>query len=224
MDSMIHLLLATVTFLATHFIPSTPLRATIVRSAGERGYLGLYVLVAFATIGWMIYAYNRAPVEPLWQGLRLLPALVLPFAFILVVCGVLSRNPTAVAQEKVLKAGEPARGILRVTRHPVQWGILLWAAAHLLARGDLKSVVFFGGFLALSALGMVLIDSRKARTLGEDWKRFAGATSVLPFAAIAQGRNRFSAAEIGIRNPLVGLALYVAFLLLHSWLFGARPY
>jgi uncharacterized membrane protein len=224
MDPTIQLLIATALFLATHFVPSTPLRAALVRSTGERGYLGLYVLVALATLGWMILAYNRAPVEPLWQGLRLLPAIVMPFAFILVVCGVLSRNPTAVAQEKVLKADEPARGILRVTRHPVQWGILLWAAAHLLARGDLKSVIFFGGLLALSALGMALIDARKARTLGEDWKRFARATSALPFAAIAQGRNRFSAAEIGIRNPLIGLALFAAFLLLHSWLFGARPY
>ena len=224
MDPMTQLVAATALFLVTHFVPSTPLRAAIVRSTGERGYLGLYVLVAFATIGWMVYAYNRAPVEPLWQGLRILPALVMPFAFILVVCGVLSRNPTAVAQEKVLKAEEPARGILRVTRHPVQWGILLWAAAHLLARGDLKSAIFFGGFLMLSALGMMLIDARKAKTLGEDWKRFAGATSNLPFAAIAQGRNRFSAAEIGVRNPAIGLALYAAFLLLHSWLFAARPY
>ncbi|HEV8095988.1 MAG TPA: NnrU family protein [Burkholderiales bacterium] len=224
MDPMIQLVVATGVFLVTHFVPSTPLRAAIVRSTGERGYLGLYVLVAFATIGWMIYAYNRAPVEPLWPGLRLLPALVMPFAFILVICGVFSRNPTAVAQEKVLKAEEPARGILRVTRHPIQWGILLWAAAHLLARGDLKSAIFFGGFFALSALGMALIDSRKARTLGDDWKRFADATSSLPFVAIAQGRNRFNAAEIGIAKPLIGLAVYVAFLLLHSWLFGARPY
>jgi len=224
MDPMIQLIVATGAFLVTHFVPSTPLRAAIVRSTGERGYLGLYVLVAFATLGWMIFAYNRAPLEPLWPGLRLLPAIVMPFAFILVVCGALSRNPTAVAQEKVLKADEPARGILRVTRHPVQWGILLWAAAHLLARGDLKSAIFFGGIFALSGLGMVLIDSRKARTLGDDWKRFADVTSNLPFVAIAQGRNRFDAAEIGVRNPAIGLALYAAFLLLHSWLFGARPY
>src|SRR5688572_7498996 len=224
MDPMIQLVVATGVFLVAHFVPSTPLRAALVRSTGERGYLGLYVLVAFATLGWMIYAYNRAPLEPLWPGLRLLPAIVLPFAFILIVCGVLSRNPTAVAQEKVLKADEPARGILRVTRHPIQWGILLWAAAHLLARGDLKSVIFFGGFLALSALGMVLIDARKARTLGGDWKRFADVTSNLPFVAIAQGRNRFNAAEIGIAKPLIGLAVYTVFFLLHPWLFGARPY
>ena len=224
MDAMVLLALASAVFLATHFVPSTPLRAAITRSIGERGYLGLYVLVAFATIGWMVYAYHRAPVQPLWPALRLLPAIAMPFAFILVVCGVASRNPTAVGQDKALKDDEPARGILRVTRHPVQWGILLWAAAHLLARGDLKSAIFFGGFALLSALGMVLIDSRKARSLGEDWKRFAGATSNIPFVAIAQRRNRFDAGEIGFGKPLAGLALYAVFLLAHAWLFGARPY
>jgi len=224
MDPMALLAVATAVFLATHFVPSTPLRQAIVRSAGEKAYLGLYTLAAFATIGWMIYAYNRAPVQALWPGLRLLPAIAMPFAFILIVCGVASRNPTAVGQDKTLKGEEPARGILRVTRHPVQWGILLWAAAHLLARGDLKALIFFGGFALLSALGMVLIDSRKARSLGEDWKRFAGATSNIPFVAIAQGRNRFDAAEIGFAKPLAGLALYAVFLLAHAWLFGARPY
>ena len=224
MDPMALLALATVVFLVTHFVPSTPLRAAIVRSTGEKAYIGLYSLVAFATIGWMVYAYGKAPVQPLWPGLRLLPALLMPFAFILIVCGVASRNPTAVGQDKTLKADEPARGILRVTRHPVQWGILLWAAAHLLARGDLKSAIFFGGFALLSALGMVLIDSRKAGTLGDDWTRFARATSNIPFVAIAQGRNRFDAAEIGIGKPLAGLVLYAVFLLAHSWLFGARPY
>jgi len=224
MDPIALLALATGVFLVTHFIPSTPLRAAIVRSTSEKAYLGLYTLVAFAAIGWMVYAYNRAPVLPLWPGLRLLPAIAMPFAFILIVCGVAGRNPTAVGQDQAIRGNEPARGILRVTRHPVQWGILLWAAAHLLARGDLKSAIFFGGFALLSALGMLLIDSRKARTLGDDWKRFAGATSNIPFVAIAQGRNRFAAAEIGIARPLAGFALYVVFLLAHAWLFGTRPY
>jgi len=224
MDPMTHLALATAAFLVTHFVPSTPLRAALVGSMGERAYLGLYVLVSFATIGWMVFAYNRAPIEPLWPGLRLLPALLMPFSFVLLVGGILTRNPSAVGQQKVLQAEEPARGMLRVTRHPIQWGILLWAAAHLLARGDLKSVLFFGGFVLLSALGTVLMDRRKAATLGADWERFARATSNVPFVAIAQGRNRFDAGEIGFKTLGIGLALYVAFLLLHPWLFGARPY
>lgn len=224
MDPMTQLALATAAFVATHFVPSTPLRASLAGKIGERAYLGLYVVVALATLVWMIYAYNRAPIEPLWSGLRILPAVLMPFSLVLLACGVLSRNPTAVGQEKALKSEEAARGILRVTRHPVMWGIMLWAGAHVLARGDLKSVIFFGGFLVLAALGTVFIDARKARGLGEDWKRYASATSNVPLFAIAQGRNTFRAGEIGLVMPVIGLILYGGLLLFHAWLFGVGPY
>ena len=69
-----------------------------------------------------------------------------------------------------------------------------------------------------------LIHAHIAKALGVDWERFARATSNVPFVAIAQGRNRFDFGEIGIRKVAIGLALYLAFLLLHPWLFGARPY
>lgn len=215
---------ATITFLATHFISSTPLRPALARAIGEKGYLGVYTLAAFATLGWMIWAYGKAPLEPLWPGLRLAPAIAMPFAFILLACGLLSRNPTAVGQAKALQASEPARGIIRVTRHPMMWGFILWAASHILARGEMKATVFFGAFLVLAALGALLIDRRKEKTLGEDWQRFARVTSYFPFLAIAQGRNKFSAAEIGWRNPGIGLALCAVFFLAHAWLFGARPW
>lgn len=215
---------AVITFLATHFISSTPLRPLLAQAIGERGYIVAYSLVAFAALGWMIWAFIRVPPAPLWPGLRFVPALVMPFAFILIACGLLTRNPTAVGQAKAMAAAEPARGIIRVTRHPMMWGFMLWAGAHILARGELKATVFFGAFLVLAALGAAAIDRRKASTLGEDWRRFAAVTSYLPFLAIAQGRNRFDAKEIGWQKPAIGLALYAAFLWLHPLLFGLRPY
>jgi uncharacterized membrane protein len=224
MDPFTQLVVATAAFLLTHFFSSTPLRPALISRIGEKGYRALYVLAAIATLGWMIYAYARAPLDPLWPGLRLLPAIVMPIAFILIACGAFARNPTLVGADKLLKNANPARGIIRVTRHPIMWGIMLWAAAHLLARGDLKSLVFFGGLLALAALGTLALDARKAKTLGEDWQRFAGITSHLPFVAILAKRNRLDWKEIGWRNPLLGIALYVVFLLAHAWLFGARPY
>jgi len=215
---------AVLTFLATHFISSTPLRPLLARALGEKGYLAAYSLVAFAALGWMIWAYPRAPAVPLFTGLRYAPAILMPFAFILIAGGLLARNPSAVGQAKALKSAEPARGLLRVTRDPMMWGFMLWAAAHVLARGELKATVFFGAFFVLAALGALLIDLRKAKALGEDWRRFAAVTSFFPFAAIAQGRNRFDAGEIGWRVPLAGLALYAAFFWMHPMLFGPRPY
>lgn len=224
LDPVTQLVLATAAFLATHFVSSMPLRGALVQSIGERVYTAVYSLAAFATLGWMIYAYGKAPVDPLWPGLRLVPAVVMPIAFIFVVGGLLQKNPTAVGQGRFMAGEDPARGMLRVTRHPMMWGLMLWAGAHVLARGDLKSLVFFGSFFLLAALGTLAIDARKARERGEDWKRFAGLTSNVPFAAIAQGRNRFDLGEIGLVTIVFGLILFGGFLLAHDWLFGARPW
>ncbi|MGQ0511341.1 MAG: NnrU family protein [Betaproteobacteria bacterium] len=221
---MEQLVLASAAFLATHFISSTPLRGALVAMTGEKGYTVLYSLAAFATLGWMIWAYGRAPVEVLWPGLRPIPAFVMPIAFILMACGLLSRNPTLVGAGKLLKREDAASGILHVTRHPLMWGFALWAGAHILARGELKATVFFGSFLVLALLGAWSIDRRKAASAGEDWKRFAAATSFFPFAAIAAGRTRFVASEIGLRNPAIGLALYGLLFWFHPLLFGARAW
>ena len=222
------LLLACTVFLATHFVPSMPLRALLVRTIGQWPYTGLYSVVAFATIGWMGWAYTRAPFEPIWTGqfpaLHYLPAVVMPFALILLAGGLFARNPTIVGFDGLLKSRDPARGMIRVTRHPIMWSFLLWSVAHLLARGDLKSLIFFGSFALLAGLGSVLMDRRKRAAMGEDWARFATATSHLPFVAILQGRNKLVLAEIGWRNPAIGLALYALFFWFHPALFGIRAY
>ena len=223
MDPIAHLVLATAAFLGTHFVPSTPLRAGLIARLGQRAYLALYSVVALITLGWMVWAYRQVPVLPLWEGWRYAPLLLMPFSMILLAAGYLSRNPTMVMQERGLRSTEPARGIVRITRHPLMWAIALWAVAHALARGDVKSLIFFGGLLALALLGTVLIDRRKA-ALGEDWRRFAAVTSNVPFLAIAQGRNRFAPGEVGYRNLSIGLVLFVAIFILHPYIFGVRPY
>jgi uncharacterized membrane protein len=168
--------------------------------------------VAFATIAWMCIAYVRAPVEPLFTPLRLLPVVLTPLAFILLACG-LWRNPTIVGADKLLRSEDPARGMIRITRHPIMWAFMLWALAHLVARGDLKSVIFFGAFFVLAACGTLLMDSRKRAN--PDWARFAAATSNIPFVAIAQGRNRIIWREIGWLRPLIGLVTFFAVLTFH---------
>ncbi|HZM35362.1 MAG TPA: NnrU family protein [Burkholderiales bacterium] len=216
------LILATAAFLMAHFVTSTPLRPALVNAMGEWPYRGVYSLVAFVTLAWMIWAYVQTPREALlWTPLRLVPLLVMPVAFILIVCGYW-RNPTLVGAEKLLKSEDPARGMIRVTRHPLMWGIMLWSGAHIVARADAKSIVFFGGFFVLATLGTVLMDRRKRDD--PDFRRFAAVTSNVPFVAIAQGRNRLAWREIGWARPLVGIAVFAALFLLHGLLFGARPY
>ena len=209
---MTMLVAATVAFLATHFVTSTPLRPALVSAMGEWPYRGVYSLVAFITLGWMIWAYVGAPREFLWSGFRQLPYVVMPLAFVLIACGYW-RNPTMVGADKLLKSDDPARGVIRITRHPIMWGVMLWAAAHMLARGDLKSLVFFGAIVALAAVGTLAMDRRKRSN--PDWPRFAAATSHIPFVAVAQGRNRIVWREIGWLRPVLGLAAFFAVLAFH---------
>jgi uncharacterized membrane protein len=206
------LVAATLVFVATHFVTSTPLRPLMVNAIGEWPYRGAYSLVALVTLVWMGWAFANAPREPLWVGIREIPYVLMPLAFVLIACGY-GRNPTMVGADRLLKSEDPARGMIRITRHPLMWGFMLWAAAHIAARGDTKSLVFFGSLLLLAGVGTLLMDARKKST--PDWPRFAAVTSNIPFVAIAQGRNRIRWREIGWLRPAIGLAAFFLVLLVH---------
>jgi uncharacterized membrane protein len=206
------LVAAAVAFLATHLVSGTPLRATLVRSLGEWPYRGLYSAAAFATLGWMAWAYAAAPRDQLWVGYRSVAYIAMPIALVLIACGYW-RNPTMVGADRLLKSDEPARGMIRITRHPIMWGVMLWAAAHIVGRGDLKGLIFFGCLLLVALLGTLSMDRRKRAN--PDWPRFAAVTSHTPFVAIAQGRNRLAWREIGWLRPAIGIAVFFAILTFH---------
>lgn len=218
---MTALVAATAAFLVTHLVSGTPLRARLVAALGEWPYRGLYSLAAFVALGAMIWAYIGVPRELVWPPLRLAPLFAMPLAFVLIACGYF-RNPTMVGADRLLQSEEPARGIIRITRHPIMWGLMLWAGAHLLARGDAKSLVFFGGLFLVALLGTLSMDRRKRAN--PDFVRFAALTSHAPFMAIAQGRNRLVWREIGWMRPAIGLAAFAVFLGAHRWLFGVSPF
>jgi uncharacterized membrane protein len=218
------LLLAGLLFVVTHLgISSTGLRGWLVSRVGPRAYLGLYSLIAAATLGFLIIAYRGAPpAEFLWvpsQGLRWTALLLMPVAMVFMLGGFFAPNPTGVGMEgKITSVGDGV-GMTRITRHPLQWSFVLWAVAHILANGDLRSLVLFVSIGTVSLLGSVLMDRKKAATLGDDWTRYASATSNLPFAAIATGRNRLVASELAV-PVLVGLVGYGLALWGHAWLSG----
>jgi len=218
---MTALVVATAAFLLTHLVSGTPLRPRLVGALGEWPYRGAYSALAFITLGAMIWAYIGVPREPLWPGLRLLPLIVMPIALVFIACGYF-RNPTMVGADQLLKSDDPARGMIRVTRHPIMWGVMLWAAAHVLAAGDVKGLVFFGGLFLVGLIGTLSMDRRKRAN--PDFVRFAAVTSHLPFVAIAQGRNRLAWSEIGWKRPAIGLGAFAVLLAAHRWLFGVPPY
>ena len=219
---MVSLVLASLFFVAIHvFVSGTKLRDEIVAKLGAGPYRGLFSLASLAGIVWMAWSYNNAPYLEFWgspMAMRHLAALLLIPATFLVVAGLTTRNPTAVGAEKAA-AQEPV-GIVKLTRHPFLWGVAIWALAHILANGDLASLVFFGSFFALAHVGPRLIDAKRARKDPEGWARFAAQTSATPF----RGPLRPSLAEIGWWRIGLSAVVYLALLLwLHEAVIGVSP-
>jgi uncharacterized membrane protein len=212
-------------FLIHSLVSATGVRGALIGALGDKVYRALFSIVSLVAIVWMARSYNAASeagTEVLWvvPGAVHAAMLLVLLAFLFAVVGVTTRSPTAMQQEALLRQDEPARGILRVTRHPFLVGVALWALGHLLGNGDVASVVFFGTFLLVALIGMPNIDRKRAKADPEGWARFAANTSRTPFLAIAQGRNRFSVAELGWWRIVLALVVYAAFLYFHGWIFG----
>lgn len=226
---MTSLILAALAFVLLHSVVSaTPLRAILVQRIGEGPYRGLFSLFTAATLVWLGYAYSSAfYADNLWlwhvPGAQHLAAPVMLVAFLFAVVGMTSRNPTSVGQEGTLARDPEARGIQRITRHPFLCGVVLWSALHAGINGDVASLVLFAAFLVVALIGMRSIDHKRARALGEAWTRYRASTSIVPFAAIAQGRNRLVLGEIGWWRPALALILFAVVILLHAPLFHAYP-
>ena len=224
---MTSLFLAALFFLLIHLgVAGTRLRDRVVGAVGLRGYMVAFSIASVAGIAWLIGAYRAAPYAETWGWLEwwkpVMIALMLP-AFLLFVIGLTTPNPTAVGQENLVS--RPAEGIVRVTRHPFLTGAALWAGLHLVGNGDLASLLFFGAFFITATVGTVSIDAKRRRTLGAPaWAAFAGQTSILPFAAIAQGRNTLRLGELGWWRPAAGLLAYALMLGGHVHLIGVSPF
>jgi uncharacterized membrane protein len=224
---MQNLIAASVFFLLIHVgVSGTRLRDRLVARLGDGPYRGLFSLVSLFGLVWMIYAYRHAPTVPQWtapQGLRPFAYVLVFLAFLLAVPGLMTPSPTQAGGEgRLSSGGDPARGIVRITRHPFLWGVTLWALAHLVMNGDLASLILFGTLLLLALIGPRSIDAKRRRALGERWTDFARATSSVPFGAILSGRNSLSAAvtELGFLRPLVAIAAYLLIFHFHGRFFG----
>jgi len=224
---MTELVLAALFLPISHFgISSTSLREKLVARLGERGYLGFYSLVTVIAFGWLIVAYRHAPTVLLWYtppALKLLVVAVVFVAFVLIVVGVATPNPSTIGADALLDRPDATRGILRVTRNPFLWGIGLWAIAHILATGEAAAVLLFASIGTLGWVGSVLIDRKKARRHGPRWDRFAAATSNVPFAAVLAGRQTIALGEIGVWRIVLAIVIFAGVFSLHARLFGVAP-
>jgi uncharacterized membrane protein len=189
---MLVLILGLVLFLGMHAVTmKRDWRARLIERFGAGGYKGLYSAVSILGFGLLIYGYGLQRAAgytvvwepPVWtRHLALL--LNLPI-FILLAVG---RRPS---------------WLLSRVKHPMLLAVKIWATAHLLANGDLGSLLLFGGFLAWAVMARISVKRRP-----EEIARAAA------LANVAFGRRDVIAI-------VAGLALYVVFALwLHPLLIG----
>ena len=224
---MTNLVAAAALFLGIHLLVSgTKLRDAITAKIGEKLYIPLFALASLGAIIWLCIAYNAASASrtntvlfDAGPSLRGFGVVVLAASFALVVPGVLRGNPTSAGQEKA-----QIGGVLRITRHPFLCGVALWAGFHLIAAGTLAATIFFATFFILATVGTSAIDGKVRKKRPADWQKIAAETSVVPFVAIAERRNRLVAPEIFDWRFSVAAVVFAGLLYFHSTLFGASPF
>ncbi|HJS32009.1 MAG TPA: NnrU family protein [Alphaproteobacteria bacterium] len=211
-------------FVGGHFtLSAEPLRSGLRERLGDNGFRAVYSTIAIASLAWLGFAYGVAPYVELWpqaHWARAIPTLVMPIALLLVICGTSQFNPTVTGQGFRDVNGDPAPGILKLTRHPVMWGVGLWALSHLPPNGDLASIILFGGLAALALGGTLAIDARRARDDPAGFARIAAVTSNLPLAALISQRQRLRFADIGLWRILIAAIVYVVLFHAHRWVAG----
>jgi uncharacterized membrane protein len=209
---------AAATFVGTHFLLSHPLRRPLVGVLGEKAFLGVYSLVAAATLGATIWAYRTAEITPPWWqvggGLWAASTALMLVASILLM-GSLVRNP-ALAGAGTSAATAEARGVFAVTRHPMMWAFAIWGVSHILIYPVTKNMVLSAAIIVLALVGAALQDRKKAALDPEGWPAWQARTSYLPFGATIAGRARFGAHALG-GGVVVWLAATWAHIPLAGW-------
>jgi uncharacterized membrane protein len=205
------LALAVAAFVGTHFLMSHPLRPALVARLGERGFAGVYSLVALATFAWIVFAYRTGTDSgPLWIAppwwWPIASALMLVASILL--AGSLVGNPAFPKPgARVEEIGAP-KGVFAITRHPMNWSFILWALVHISLSGGPRNLTVTAGIFILALFGSLGQDAKKERLLGEVWRGWEARTSFVPFGALIQGKVRARDCIPGVVALIGGVALW----------------
>ncbi|MGE5548796.1 MAG: NnrU family protein [Solirubrobacterales bacterium] len=213
-----HLALAVAVFLASHSLANlTGPRRRAEKLLGRLGFVLAYSAVSVALLVWTIAAYIAAPTVVLWPQepwMRWVPPLAMLPASVLLAAGMTSPNPFSIGPGG--KGFIPERpGILRLTRHPVLWGLALWAGAHIVPNGDVAALMLFVPLLLLALAGPAVLDRKRRRTLGlAEWTRLAALTGHPTPAMLA---------EMGWWRIGLGIGVYLLLFVAHEPVIGVTP-
>ncbi len=188
------------------FISIYAVHSRLLAMLGKNMYRLLHSGLAVVGLVLMVIGYGERPIEILWAlppAAMMAPVVIMPFALILLAGSMVSKP-----------------SIRRITRHPMLWGVFLWAAAHLVANGDKGSVMLFGGMLFYSVVAQWMGDRKMRHTDPQGWAALRHRTSAIPLLALFAGRTVPGGRDKGLLAVALGLLLYGALLYLHVYVSG----
>ena len=144
---MTYLIAGLIIFFGVHSLPMRPaLRGRMRERLGDLGYKAAFALVSLLGLVLIVYGYGmaRAAGSPILYS----PPLWMSHITILLMAPVFVLLVAAYAPTGTVKAR---------SKHPMILAVKIWALAHLLANGDLASVVLFGSFLAWGVVDRISI-------------------------------------------------------------------
>jgi uncharacterized membrane protein len=137
-------------WVAIHLIPSLGIniKQRLVEKFGLITYRTCFALIVLSAMALMIAGWKSAQPTSIYLPLAELRPVAIGLAVLAFVClGATGRNTR----------------IGRLVRYPQLTGMLIWACAHLLANGDSRSLLLFGGFACWAVLEMFMISRREGR-------------------------------------------------------------
>lgn len=213
-DALLNLIAANIAFVGMHIAMSHPLRAIMLKAFGQMGFQLVYSLISFATLAWIYFAFKAMPPGGLagsgnvgWAiaTLLTLPAMVL-------LAGSFAGNPALPTPMAETQAHADPKGVFKVTRHPMMWGIALWALAHIVIHYSLRTTITALAIGILALVGSKLQDRKKQMLMGAAWAEWESKTSYWPRWGAMFGAGAFPWA--------LGLIFFVLFSWLHLPLGG----
>ena len=102
-------------------------------------------------------------------------------------------------------------GIMRITRHPQAFGQIIWCLAHSLWIGSSFTLVTSIGLILHHLFAIWHGDRRLAIKFGDEFDKFKKNTSIVPFIAIVDGRQKFEIKEF-FKVSQLGILIAIAVL------------
>lgn len=189
------------------------LRPLVVRVTGERVYRVAFALTSIpAAVGLIaFFIAHRYDGAQLWAlqgvpGVREACWITTFVSFLLLYPATFNLLEVAAIRKPGFRMYET--GVARITRHPQLWGQVLWCVAHTAWMGSSLTLTASLALVAHHLFGVWNGDRRQRDAFGEEFVLFAARTSVVPFAAVADGRQSIVLSEF-LRPAYAGVIAFV---------------